>query len=274
MHRPDIRSLLGRKLPIIGMVHLRALPGAPAHLGMEDVLERARVDAEVLTAGGVDAIMIENFGDTPFFPDVVPPETIAALTRAVTEVRAVTKLPLGVNVLRNDARAALAIAAATGAAFIRVNVHTGAMLTDQGWIASRAHETLRARAALAPAVAIMADVMVKHATPPAGLTIGDAARDTWLRGMADALIVSGAATGAAADPDRVLAVRRAIPDAPIFLGSGISAENAATLLQHADGAIVGSALQHDGKAGQPVDAARVEQLMDAVRRIRNEHSRG
>ena len=264
MQRLDLKTICGVARPIIGMVHLRALPGAPAHAGMHAVLERALEDAGALTRGGVHAIIVENFGDAPFFPDVVPAETIAAMARVVTEVRRATKLPLGVNVLRNDARAALAIAATCDAQFIRVNVHTGAMLTDQGWINGRAHETLRLRATLNANTAIFADVLVKHAVPPPGLTAADAARDTWHRGMADALIVSGAATGAAVDPARIREVRAAVPDAPLLLGSGVDHDNAATLLGLVDGAIIGSAFEHAGRAGGPVAEDRVRRFMQVA----------
>lgn len=265
MQRLDPRDIFGTDRPLIGMVHLRPLPGAPGHESMDQVLEAARRDAAVLTEGGFDALMIENFGDTPFFPEVVPPETVAALTAAVLEVRRASSLPLGVNVLRNDARAALSIAHATGARFIRVNVHTGAMLTDQGWLNGRAHETLRLRTALRARIAILADVLVKHATPPAGLTAADAARDTWERGGADALIVSGAATGAATPLERLREVRAAVPDAPLLIGSGLTPQNARTLLAEADGAIVGSAVQQGGRAGAAADEARVRELIRAAR---------
>lgn len=266
MQRLDLRHATGSDRPVIGMVHLAPLPGAPRHRSMADVISAACRDAEALARGGVDAIMVENFGDAPFFPGAVPAETVAALTRAIIEVRHVTPLPIGVNVLRNDARSALGIAAATGARFIRVNVHTGAMLTDQGWIAGAAHETVRARAALAADVAILADVLVKHAVPPHGLDIADAARDTWERGHADALIVSGAATGAPVSPERLAAVRSAVPAAPLLVGSGLDEVTAPLLLATADGAIVGSAFQRDGRAGNPVEPARVQRLVAAVRR--------
>jgi uncharacterized protein len=265
MQRLDLQHATGCARPVIGMVHLRPLPGAPGHRAMSDVLAAARRDAEALTAGGVDAILVENYGDVPFYPDAVPAETVAAITAAVLAVRDVTALPVGVNVLRNDARSALGIAAATGARFIRVNVHAGGMITDQGWIAGRAWETVRARAALQADVAILADVLVKHAVPPYGLEPGDAARDTWDRGLADALIVSGAATGAATPLGRLEAVRAAVPDAPLLIGSGLTARNAAALLARADGAIVGSAFQAEGRAGGAVEAERVRQVVQAAR---------
>jgi hypothetical protein len=173
-----------------------------------------------------------------------------------------------VNVLRNDAAAALAICAATGASLMRVNVHTGAMLTDQGWLTGRAHETLRTRAQLGiDDVAILADVFVKHATPAQGLTIEDSARDTWERGHADALIVSGSGTGEAASLTDIGRVRASVPDATILIGSGLTVDNAADMLRYADGAIVGSALKKDGRASSPVSLERVQQLMQTIASI-------
>src|SRR5690606_6612090 len=169
---------------------------------------------------------------------------------------------------RNDAAAAVAIAAVAGARFVRVNVHIGAMLTDQGWIEGRAHETLRLRARLGAPVAIVADVRVKHAVPPPGLGAAQAARDAWRRGLADGLIVTGGATGAATDPERVREIKRADAGAPVWIGSGLTTENAAELLAHADGAIVGTAFARGGRAGTGIDPDRVRALMEVVRRLR------
>lgn len=267
--RVPLSRLFRRPLPVVGMVHLLPLPGSPRWAGsMKPVLQRAEADAAALVAGQLDGILIENYGDAPFFPDRVPPETVAALARIVATLVEACPVPVGVNVLRNDARAALAVAVAGGARFIRVNVHTGAMLTDQGWIRGRAHQTLRARAHLAPDVAILADVLVKHATAPPGLEPGIAAHDTWHRGLADGLIVSGVATGQPADPARIAAVRTAVPGAPLWIGSGLRAANAASLASAVDGIIAGSALQRHGVAGHPVDPRRVRTLMAAVAEIR------
>lgn len=251
---------------LVGMIHLRALPGAPGWDGsMARVIERAAADAEALAAAGFDGLVVENYSDTPFFRGPVPPETVAALTAAVGAVRSVTTLPVGVNVLRNDASAALAIAVATGARFIRVNVHTGSMWTDQGLVEGRAAETMRDRASLGADVALLADVHVKHATPPAGARIEESAADAWHRGRADALIVSGTGTGAETRLTDVEAVRSRVPGAPIFVGSGTTVENVREVLAAADGAIVGTALMKDGMAGAGVDPARARALADAAR---------
>src|SRR5688500_10743558 len=148
--REQFAARFGRRA-VFGMVHLLPLPGAPLWGGsMDELIEAATRDAKAIFEGGCDGVVVENFGDRPFFPTRVPPETVAAMARVVAEVGRAVTLQIGVNVLRNDAHSALAIASATGAAFIRVNVHTGAMVTDQGIIEGTAAETLRLRASLAP----------------------------------------------------------------------------------------------------------------------------
>jgi membrane complex biogenesis BtpA family protein len=222
---------------------------------MDAVLDLALRDARAIADGGADGFVVENFGDRPFTRGRVEAETIAAMTRVITEIAREVRIPFGVNVLRNDALSALGIAAATGAAFVRVNILTGAMVTDQGIIEGDAYAVLRRRAALAPDVLIFADYLVKHATP-----LGEvSAKDLRQRGLADALIVTGAETGAAADPAR-LAALRALVDAPILVGSGLTAENASRYAA-ADGAIVGTSVKTEGA----VDANRVAAVVRAFR---------
>lgn len=239
--------------PLIGMIHLGALPGSPGYDGdFPAVVERAIDDARTLAASGFDGLMIENFGDAPFFATDVPKITVAALTNAIVGISTAVEIPFGVNVLRNDGEAAIAIAAATGAAFIRINVLSGTMFTDQGIIEGRAAAVGRLRAELAPDVAILADVHVKHATPPPGLTITDAAADLWERSGADAIVVSGKGTGSPAQITDVRAVRSALPDALLYLGSGLAVGNLAEIRPSIDGAIVGSSLKIGGP-DRPVD---------------------
>ena len=247
------------------MVHLPPLPGAPGWGGsMESIIERASTDAEALENAGFDGIIVENYSDVPFFGGSVPPETVAGMTACVGAVRHAVSLPVGVNVLRNDARAAIGIAVATRARFIRVNVHTGSMWTDQGLIEGEAAETLRLRAALGSNVAILADVHVKHATPPAGSRIEDAAADTWNRGCANALIVSGTGTGQETDVNDLKRVRAAVPEATVLVGSGATRDSVRALLRLADGAIVGSAVMVDGRAGAGVDPDRAAEFVRAA----------
>jgi len=258
----NFASRFGR--PLFGMVHLAPLPGAPAFGGSIDaVIDAALADARALRDGGCDGMVFENFGDRPFFKERVEGATVAAMTRVIAEVVREVALPFGVNVLRNDASSALAIAAATGAAFIRVNVHTGAMLTDQGIIEGRAAETLRLRARLAPHVLVFADHRVKHAAPLAEVDEEQAAKDLRQRGLADAVIVSGRETGAAPDAARFARVRAAV-DGPLLVGSGLSEANAGTFAD-ADGAIAGTSIKRDGRVDAPVDAARVARLVAAFK---------
>ncbi len=257
--RDDLARTLGPHA-VIGMIHLKPLPGAPLWGGsMRRILDAAVADAFAIAGGGADALLVENFGDRPF-PKTVGPETVAAMTAVICEMRREIDLPFGVNVLRNDPAAALAIAAATGACFIRVNVHTGAMLTDQGVIEGRADETLRSRARLAPEVAVFADHLVKHAVPVAALDPLQAAKDLRSRALADAVLVTGRSTGATADPESLRALRE-ILDAPLVVASGVTAENAHTWRDLADGIIVGTSIKKGGEVDAPVEEERVREVV-------------
>ena len=250
---------------LIGVVHLGPLPGSPRWRGdVESVIEFAVKDARAYERGGADALFIENFGDVPFTKGPVATETVAAMAAAGRAIRQAVKLPIGFNVLRNDARAALALCAVCGGAFIRVNVHIGAMLTDQGLLEGSAYETLRYRQRVYPQAQIFADVHVKHAVPLGNWTIEDAARDTVERGLADALIVSGAGTGLEADIADVERVRRTAPATKVLLGSGVTLENVRDFLPIADGFIVGSSLKLRGKLSNPVDPKRIAALVRAI----------
>jgi uncharacterized protein len=252
--------------PLIGMVHLPALPGSPGDTGqgMEPVIKRAVADARALEAGGANAVMIENFFDAPFAKDGVPPHTITAMTRAVLAVRRATSLPLGINVLRNDVCAALAIAHICDAQFVRVNVWVGAAATDQGIIEGAARKGILYRKELGANVAILADVFVKHAAQIGVGTLEDAARDAVHRGRADAVIVTGAATGAETSAEDLRRVKEAVGDTPVLVGSGFEAANAQELLAHADGAIVGTSLKQNGQVSAPIDSERVRALREAM----------
>ena len=260
--------------PLIGMVHLAPLPGSPASgRSLRAVCDAAVADAMTLIQAGFDALMVENFGDAPFRATRVDPHTVSAMTVAARRLRELTEKAIGVNVLRNDPCAALAVAVVAGLQFIRVNVHCGVYATDQGIIEGRADETLRYRARLWSEMAtakpraamIFADVHVKHARSLRDEPIADAAREIAYRGRADALIVSGAATGAPTNMSDLLAVKSAVPDRPLYVGSGASLDNARDLLTIADGLIVGTAIKTDGVTTAPVDAKRAAALVNALR---------
>jgi membrane complex biogenesis BtpA family protein len=253
--------------PIIGMLHLAPLPGAPLYGGsVEKIRTTLLSDAQNLAEGGVHGLMIENFGDTPFFPGSVPGHVIAHMTALAAEVRrAVPHLPLGINVLRNDGLSALAIAHAVGAQYIRVNVLCGARLADQGFLHGIAHDLLRLRTQLNAAdIKIFADVDVKHSAPIAERPLIDEVDDTIERGLADALVVSGAGTGKATDPEKVKRVKSAARSTPVFLGSGVTPQSLPALLPHADGFIVGTYFKRDGNPANPVEVTRVRELLRAL----------
>ncbi len=258
----------GVKVPVVGMLHVPPLPGSAGYRSdFEAIQQFVLQDALSLRDGGVDGLMLENFGDTPFFPDRVPAITVAAMTALAATVRQQIDLPLGINVLRNDGRSALAVAAVCGAAFIRVNVLCGARVTDQGLLQGTAHDLLRERATLrCQHIRILADVDVKHSAPLAPRPIDVETRDLVHRAHADAIIVSGQATGQPTDVATLAEVRNAAAPVPVFVGSGVTAENVAELIRSgAGGLIVGSSLKIDGGIANPVDRQRVQHLIRAVR---------
>jgi membrane complex biogenesis BtpA family protein len=262
-------SPTGPEKLLVGMVHLPALPGSPGcNHTMQSIEEAALRDARILEAAGFDAVIVENFGDVPFHGEQVEPVTVAAMTRIVCALRRERPhLRLGVNVLRNDAGAALSIAVAAQAAFVRVNVHVGAAATDQGVLQGRASETLRLRRALQAEVAIWADVHVKHGRSLAHETVADEARDAVERGRADALIVTGRGTGWSTDIDELRSVRALQLGVPLLVGSGVTEQSLDLYLREADGVIVGSALKEDGRASGAVDAERARRFVAAARAL-------
>lgn len=259
---------MSRSCPVIGMLHAPALPGSPEYCGdFASVRHTVLRDAEALVAGGVHALMLENFGDAPFYPDRVPAITVAAMTSLGSDLRWRFDVPLGINVLRNDGRSALAVAVACGAEFIRVNILCGARVADQGLLQGIAHELARDRTSLrAQSVQIWADVDVKHSAALAQRPIKDEVTDLIERGKADAVIVSGSATGQPIDLGTLRAVKAAAASTPVMIGSGVTSETIQQLVPFANGAIVGSSLKQDGKARNPVEMSRVKSLIEAINR--------
>jgi membrane complex biogenesis BtpA family protein len=255
--------------PVIGMLHLMPLPGSPQYGGsLASIGELLLRDAESLVSGGVHGLMIENFGDVPFYSDRVPAHVVAHITSLALEVKKRFDVPLGINVLRNDGRSALAVAHAVGASFIRVNVLCGVRVTDQGIIQAIAHDLLRDRAILgATHIKIFADVDVKHSAPLAARPIEEEVDDTIERGLADAVIVSGAGTGKPTDPKHVQAVKHAAGQTPVLIGSGANIKSIAALAPHCDGFVVGTAFKRDGKPTNPVEVERVHEFMKAHREL-------
>jgi len=264
----EFAARAGQRKLLLGVVHLKPLPGSPRHTGesIESLSAAARADAEAILEAGFDGWILENFGDAPFFKGPVPPHVITILTRIALDLPRDSALT-GVNVLRNDAIGGLAVAAAANLHMIRVNVHTGAMVTDQGVLEGEAAQTTRTRRWLAPDVAILADVDVKHAQPlSAAFDLADSARDTAHRGLADGLIITGRATGRAVSLADLESVRAAVPDRPVLAGSGVTAESVRDVLRVSHGVIVGSWIKRGGRADEHVDPSRARDFVLEARR--------
>lgn len=259
---------------LIGVIHLPPLAGSPGANNDDpsQSLQKAGLwavrEAKLLTQAGFEGLILENFGDAPFYKAGVPAETIASLSVIAAAVREATRVPIGINVLRNDARAALAIAAVTGCEFIRVNVLSGVVASDQGMIEGDAAELLRERDRLRTDVAILADVHVKHAIPLSSRDLSLAIEEAATRARADGIIITGSTTGRSVDPEQL---RQASHTAkhlgvPLFVGSGATAETLAELRPLVHGIIVGSALRKSGKAGAPLDSRRLKGFVGSYKK--------
>lgn len=267
-HAEQARPVLGLERPVFGMVHLKPLPGSPRYGGsVAAILEAALQDAEALITGGVDGLMVENFGDIPFLKSQIPPEALAVMREVLRALRERFSCPIGVNVLRNDALAALELATACGAQFIRVNVYVGARLTDQGLIEGCAAHVQRRKAELGSPVQIFADVNVKHSVPIGPYGVEQEAQDAAERGLADALLVTGTATGQAAELAELRRVREST-SRPVLVGSGLSPENLPHFFPQADGFIVGTCFKRGRRPEAPVEVEQVAHFMEVIARLR------
>ncbi len=256
--------------PLLGVIHLGASPSAARHSSVREVMSAALADAEAFASAGFDGLVVENFCDAPFHrgthDDPVPPDVIANVAVAADRVARATGLPLGVNVLRNDGAAAFGVAAVTAARWVRVNVLTGAYVTDQGVIAGEAARLAAYRRQLRSDALLLVDLMVKHAAPLAEFDLATGAKDLAERSGADGVVLSGARTGQPVDAAQLEAVRDAVGAFPIWIGSGLDADNAAALWPRCDGAIVGTWCKVGGDAAAPVDPERARRLRAACPR--------
>jgi len=268
----SLEQLFGVKKPIIGMVHLPPLPGAPAYRGesIDEIIKFALEDAKKLVEGGVDGLIVENMWDLPYYVGKnVPPEEMTAQAVAARAVVEEVDVPVGINVVHNGGRVTLAIAKASGAKFIRVCLLTGAMVWDTGeFDHGCAAELLRVRKMLyAEDIKIFADINKKHAVMFPGIDLKTHAE--WCEFyMSDALIVTGRMTGSPPRVEDLKEVKEFLPHRPLLVGSGSNAENIAKFLQYADGAIVGTYFKKHGIAQNRVDVDRVKKFMEIVKRLR------
>ncbi len=240
---------------------MAALPGAPGFCGnIKVVVNRAVDECNICFNEGLQGVIVENFNDAPFFPSVVPAETIAAMARICGELKNKFQIPIGINVLRNDGIAAVAVASACEADFVRINILSGAMLTDQGIIQSDAAAILRYKKNLNWGGMLFADIRVKHAVAIQEMPLADEVSDLEKRSCADAIIVTGNGTGKSADLSFVKEVKQ-LANKPLLIGSGINSENLQHYISLANGFIVGSCFKKDGKAENELDPASIKKFM-------------
>ncbi len=263
-------SLFAGHKPMIGMVHLLPLPETPGFGGdVNAIYQQARADAETLIAAGIDALIVENFGDEPYLIGEPTPAQIAVMASAASMIRRMTAIPLGINVQFNAYQAEIALAYACQAQFVRVEVFVDTVISAQGLVMPCSAQIQRVRRALgATDVQLWADIQTKYTHNLKDQPLAASAKDAQAAG-ADALIVTGAATGQATPLDAVAEVKRAVT-LPVVVGSGTTIDSLPDVLRVADGAIVGSALKVDGRAENPVSAERAQTFMQAARAQRGE----
>lgn len=262
--------LFAHRKPVIAMIHVGALPGTPAcGLGLRALEKQALREAKLFRAAGVHGLLLENMHDTPYLRGGVGPEIVAAMAVMARAVKQASQLPCGIQILAGANREALAVAHAAGLDFIRAEGFAFAHVADEGIIQSSAAELLRFRRAIgAERVLVWADVKKKHSSHAitADVDVGETAHAVeFMRG--DAVIVTGTVTGDAPQREDVLTVRRKTR-LPVYLGSGVTANNLESFFAAADGFIVGSEFKQGGNWSRAVDARRVEQFMSAHSRLK------
>jgi membrane complex biogenesis BtpA family protein len=264
----SFQDLFGERKPLIGVLHLLPLPGAPLYEGaIHRVYDQALAELEVFQRHRLDSVIVENFRDMPYFPGRVPAETVAAMAAVSREVVRAAAMPVGINVLRSDGEAAIAVATASGAHYVRINVHMGAVVADQGIVQGSSQFSVRLRSALKSRALIFADVAVKHAAPVAGRSLDIETRDLTERGLADAVIVTGDRTGVETSVTDVDLVRRSTA-LPLLVGSGATPENIEQTLPKVNGLIVGSYFKKDGAGHNLVDESRVQRFVRRFAELR------
>ena len=269
-----LKEIFGVKKPIIGMIHLRPLPGSPryspAELGMKEITSIALEEARILEDSGVDGLQVENIWDFPYMKgERIGHETAAALAVVTDRVRTAANIPVGVNCHLNGGRASLAAAIAAGARWIRVFEWVNAYISHTGLTEGIGGDLARYRHYLgADEIKFMCDVNVKHGSHfiISDRTVEEQAHDAESEG-AEMIVVTGFETGIAPNPAKVKSFAECVK-VPVIIGSGLTEENAAELLKFADGAIVGSYFKKDNDWRNPVDGKRVSKFMERVNSFR------
>jgi membrane complex biogenesis BtpA family protein len=270
----NYKRVFGTSKPVIGMVHLGALPGTPLHdaaAGVAGLVEGARKDLLALQAAGFDAVMFGNENDRPYELEVDKAST-ATMAYVIGALRSDIKLPFGVNVLW-DPMSTMALAAATGASFVR-EIMTGSFASDMGFWNPDAGAALRYRNRLGRGdLAVLFNVSAEFAYSLDRRSLADRARSVVFSSIPDAILVSGAITGEAAALSELEAVKQVLPDTPVLANTGVKHATVADVLRIADGCVVGSSLKFEGNTWNAVDPERAGEFMRIVRRARQEGQR-
>lgn len=264
-----VESTFGIHKPVIGMVHLAPLPGAPLYDrdgGMQKIIDLAAEDIEALQAGGIDAVMFGNEGDRPYLLKATP-QSLAAMAFAIGELKPLVAVPFGVDYLW-DPVATIGLAVASGARFAR-EIFTGVYESDMGLWQPDAAAALRLRAECnRPDLKLMFNINAEFASPIGNRSIAARARSAVFSSLADVVLVSGPMTGQPVETGDLQIVKNALPDTPVFANTGVSIANVDEILRIGDGAVIGTHFKVDGDTWNQVDRDRVKRLMDQVRRLR------
>jgi membrane complex biogenesis BtpA family protein len=263
-----IDHIFGRPKALIGMIHCPPFPGSPRYRGepLDQIYDACLRDAEGLISNGLHGLVVENHGDVPFSkPDEIGPETSAFMAVVVDRIKRNFDVPIGINVLANAPIPALAIARATGAAFIRVNQWANAYVANEGFMEGRAASAMRYRSALrGEGIKVFADSHVKHGSHSitADRSVAELTRDLEFFDV-DAVIATGQRTGDSATMKEINEVADAT-NLPVLVGSGVSADNIAQILTRASAVIVASSLKEGGVWWNPVDPVKVRDFVTAA----------
>ena len=265
----NLKATFGQNQPIVAMIHLPPLPGAPLYDpkgGMQKILDSCAKDIEALQSGGVDAVMFGNEGDRPYLLKASP-STLAAMSFVIGELKRLIKVPFGVNYLW-DPVATVALAVASGAKFAR-EIFTGIYDSDMGLWAPDAAGAVRLRTDChRPDLVLMYNINAEFASPVGSRPIEQRAKSAVFSSLADVILVSGPMTGQPAESAELKRVKDAIPTTPVFANTGVNIDNVADVLRIGDGAIIGTHFKVDGNTWNPVDKARVKRFMDKVGKLR------
>ncbi len=253
-------------MKIIGVVHLKALPGSPFYQNnLSEIYKSALEDSVNLENGGVDSIIVENFGDVPFVKNSISKLTLAHFTNIAKEIKDSINIDIGINVLRNDGESALSIADSIKATFVRINILSGTMYTDQGIIQGEANKLMKLNNSLSNKIEIYADVFVKHAVPPVGYTIENQTEELLLRAGANKIIITGDGTGKEINFEQLEKVRAIVPKGQLAIGSGVNESNIEKYKDIADILIIGTGFKVNNDVIKPVDVKSVEKLIKMIK---------